>query len=130
MLFAEQTKLIDVPSDVALDEESTHARFNCSATSDSSTPVTLSWWKDGQRLYPDEDQRLTLEESGSLFIDFQDMTLEQINEKYVGMYECQATNGYEPIAKAPAELSISVEVVPGTSYGSFNLLLTIHDVKL
>ena len=125
MLLTVPIKLTEVPSDVLIDDDSTQARFNCSATSDSSTPVTLTWQKDGQHLQLLVDPRLTLGESQDLVIDLRNLTLDAATLSYLGEYECHVSNGYQH-RMASAYLDVQEKtVLPGTGEPNFNIVSSI-----
>ena len=87
--------------------------FRCVASTDSSTPLTLSWWKDDAGL-DTHDRRVNLTEDKTLLtLDLHDLSLEEIDKKYMGTYKCIARNGYSSQEKS-ANLVLAMKI-PGTS---------------
>ena len=81
--------------------------FRCVASTDNSTPLTLSWRKDDAGLdthYP----RVNLTEDNTLLrLDLHDLSLEEIEEYYTGVYKCIASNGYSS-QEMSAKLAVQI----------------------
>ena len=109
------TKIDESPQDVMLATGNDTVDFRCVASTDSSTPLTLSWRKDDAGL-DTHDPRVNLTEDSTLLsFDLHDLSLEEINKKYVGVYKCIARNGYSSQEKS-ANLALGV-TIPETDKG-------------
>ena len=90
------------PRDVLLAQGDQEVRFRCEASSDDSTPVTITWEKnEGSRIYMGMDPRITITAT-QLIINLAGLTSSYILRNYVGDYFCVAENGYS-YAEAKAE---------------------------
>ena len=100
------------PSDVMVATGNDSVDFRCVASTDSSTPLTLSWRKDDADL-DTHDPRVNLTEDNTLLtIDLHDLSLEEIEKNYTGVYKCIASNGYssqEMSAKFAVQISYHLE---------------------
>jgi len=92
-------------------------QFDCVASSDDSTPVTIIWYKDEARIYPDLDERLSLSEKNSLIINIEGLDRDEVRDKYQGDYECEATNGHSVDTSAFEFIVGEVAVGPVTTGG-------------
>ena len=83
------------PSDVNITTRNdTTVDFRCVASTDSSTPLTLSWRKDDAGL-DTRDPRVNLTEHKTMLsLNLHDLSLEEIETRYAGVYTCIARNGY------------------------------------
>jgi len=105
------TTISTPPAPIHIEEGSDKIMFECAGSTDPSTPISASWRREDQLLYPEYDSRLTLETSNSLVINLANMTLEEIAESYGGEYKCVLTNGYST-AEAVALLSVKDAITP------------------
>ena len=90
---------------VATGNDSAH--FRCVASTDSSTLLTLLWRKDDAGL-DTHDPRVNLTEDNTLLsLDLHDMSLEEIENNYTGVYKCIASNGYSS-QEMSAKLAVQI----------------------
>jgi len=74
--------------------ETERIEFKCEASTDDSTPLTITWEKDDVRIYPSMDDRMTIHDNNSLFINVKNLTMEKVTQGYAGQYQCVASNTY------------------------------------
>ena len=81
--------------------------FRCVASTDNSTPLTLSWRKDDAGL-DTHDPRVNLTEDNTLLrLDLHDLSLVEIEKNYTGEYKCIASNGYSS-QEIAAKLAVQI----------------------
>ena len=95
-----RTMILNAPQDVYFVLGVTELRFQCEASSDASTPVTITWKKDNE---PVNTYRWFTITSRELIINTVGLSLYYAVTSFIGDYTCEATNGYS-YAKAKAAL--------------------------
>ena len=84
---------MNAPKDVYFTLGVKEVRFQCEASSDDSTPVTITWKKDNEPITISTYQRITIT-SRELIINTLGLSLNDIRTRYVGEFLCEARNGH------------------------------------
>ena len=94
LVFAIVSKVPTKINDVTVATGNDRVDFRCVAFTDSSTPLTLLWRKYDAGL-DTHDPRVNLTEDNTLLsLDLHDLSPEEIEKNYTGVYKCIASNGY------------------------------------
>ena len=81
------------PQDVYFTRGLEEVRFHCEASSDDSTPIIITWEKDGAFIDTDTDPRITISAT-ELTINLVGLSTNATETNYLGEYVCVAYNGY------------------------------------
>lgn len=95
----ERTVITERPSSVHLEHNDTAASFRCTAVSDDSTPVTVSWLRVDSSGYEtpvrnDSAGQVAVSTDGSQLSLTVPENVTNAWTKLRGQYRCRATNGY------------------------------------
>ena len=99
--------VISPPSTRIVNDNETVVVLPCSARSDVSTDVELTWYKGANTLKALGNDRLSIDEHYNLTIDFDGLDLEEKTDLQ-GDYRCEASNGYSIVRNIRASLKSSI----------------------
>ena len=97
-----RTVILNAPQDVYFAIGVTEVRFQCEASSDDSTPVTITWKKDNDPVALNTYHWFT-KTPRELIINTAGLSLNYFATNYLGDYICEARNGHS-YAEAKAAL--------------------------
>ncbi|KAK2143886.1 hypothetical protein LSH36_804g00035 [Paralvinella palmiformis] len=91
------TVVIKTPADHDLTFTEKQITFTCEGVTDDSTPLTVRWLRDGQRIeyIKDEIYQVDTESGSTLYIITK--KLDESGKEYVGNYTCILSNGYSSV---------------------------------
>ena len=109
---AERTRITEAPVGVHLAYDETSAEFNCAATGDDSTPVSIGWYRLGSRgAIANRTGRVNVTVSLDGTVLAFDVAANDTDgwAMLAGSYRCVASNGY---SSDTANFSVVVDLPP------------------
>lgn len=130
-MLTEKTEIVLRPTDVNVEHFETFAAFNCSATGDDSTPVSLTWYHTDIHGYESEvhniANRIVVADNGTLLL-FVPENASDVWLTLGGTYRCHATNGYSFDDAAALLVPSGVIITPAPRKLSVSQLLDVRCV--
>jgi len=115
VVLAEKTEIVDHPTHVDVEYYNTFVAFNCTAVSDDSTPVSVTWYHTDMHgdksVVHNMTDRVAIADNGTLMLYVPENATD-IWEKLSGTYHCSATNGYSTAVAEALLISSGVIITP------------------
>ena len=115
VVLAEKTQIVDAPVDRDVEYYETFASCNCSAVSDDSTQVSITWYHidrhGDESVVHNVTDRIVIADNGTLML-FVPENATEVWLELSGTYRCSASNGYSTATAAALIVPSGVVITP------------------